>query len=153
MKSEEVHWSTALAVPCCSDDEDLDDDSDWMKQSSSCPWVLKQENEDECQYLSFHHAEVSCFVFFILYSYILNSSKLISLVINSRISVLKMEVGFAQRMNLRRTVRTTLVVHLQHSLCGHQQRQSHSVQLQVLILVRGLLSPFKNCTMAVQYSF
>ena len=45
-----------LAMP----DEDLDGDSDWMRQSGSCPYVLKQENEDECQYLSFHQAEVSC---------------------------------------------------------------------------------------------
>ena len=153
MKSEKVHWSTALAVRCCSSDEDLDGDSDWMRQSATCPYVLKQKNEEECQSLSFHQAEVCFVAFYFLLIHFKYSSKLISLVINSRISVLKMEVGFAQRTNLRETVRTTQVVHLQHNLCGHQQRQSHSVQLQALILVGCLLMPLKNCTMAVQYSF
>jgi len=90
MKSEEVHWSTALAVRCCSSDEDLDGDSDWMRQSESCPYVLKQKNEEECQSLSFHQAEV-CSLSSTFCSYISNSLKLISLIINSRISVLKME--------------------------------------------------------------
>ena len=57
MESEEVHWSTELAVRCCSD-EDHDDDPGWM-QRTSCPWVLEQLNDDECQKMSFHKAEVS----------------------------------------------------------------------------------------------
>ena len=59
LEPEEVHWSTELAVQCCGDGN-RGDNAEWMKSSvASCPWVLKQNDEDKCQYLSYEYAMVS----------------------------------------------------------------------------------------------